>query len=217
MRLDVLFHGGRITTLDDERPMAHAIGVIDGRVVGLDDEVVGLPAAVRYDLTGAAVVPGLHDAHHHLGARGEELRRCDLSPAAVADLDALAAALARYAEGLPADGWVLGVGFDDAKLGGWPTRALLDRVGGGRPVWIGHASHHAGVLNTEGFRRLGYDDPRDLPDVSGGSSGATRPGCRRGCSRSERSHRCSRRSARRRSPPTSRRSGSAAARHSPTG
>jgi predicted amidohydrolase YtcJ len=171
MRLDVLFHGGRITTLDDERPMAHAIGVIDGRVVGLDDEVVGLPAAVRYDLTGAAVVPGLHDAHHHLGARGEELRRCDLSPAAVADLDALAAALARYAEGLPADGWVLGVGFDDAKLGGWPTRALLDRVGGGRPVWIGHASHHAGVLNTEGFRRLGYDDPRDLPDVSGGVVG----------------------------------------------
>jgi predicted amidohydrolase YtcJ len=171
LRLDALFHSGRITTLDGDRPTAHALGVIAGRVVGLDDEVVGLPAARRHDLGGAAVVPGLHDAHQHLAARGEELRRCDLSPAAVPDLDALAAALARYAADLPADAWVLGVGFDDAKLGGLPTRALLDRAGGGRPVWVAHASHHAGVLSTEGFRRLGCDDPRDLPDVPGGVVG----------------------------------------------
>jgi predicted amidohydrolase YtcJ len=171
MRLDVLFHSGRITTLDDERPTAHALGVIGGRIVGLDEELAGLSATVRYDLGSAAVVPGLHDAHQHLGARGEELRRCDLSPAAVADLDELAAALSAHAEQQPADAWVVGVGFDDAKLGGLPTRALLDRVGGGRPVWIGHASHHAGVLSTEGLRRLGYDDPRDLPDVPGGVVG----------------------------------------------
>lgn len=84
---------------------------------------MGLAADVRYDLAGAPVVPGLHDAHQHLSARGEELRRCDLSKAAVADLDELAAALTRYAADLPADAWVLGVGFDDAKLGGLPTRS----------------------------------------------------------------------------------------------
>jgi predicted amidohydrolase YtcJ len=171
MRLDVLFHSGRITTLDDERPVAHALGVIAGRVVGLDGEVAGLAADVRYDLAGAAVVPGLHDAHQHLGARGEELLRCDLSPTAVTDLDDLAAALTRYAADLPPDAWVLGVGFDDAKLGGLPTRGLLDRAGGGRPVWIAHASHHAGVLSTAGFHRLGYRDPQDLPDVPGGVVG----------------------------------------------
>jgi predicted amidohydrolase YtcJ len=171
MRLDVLFHSGRITTLDDERPVAHALGVVAGRVVGLDGEVAGLAADVRYDLGGAAVVPGLHDAHQHLGARGEELRRCDLSSTAVTDLDDLAAALTRYAADLPPDAWVLGVGFDDAKLGGLPTRGLLDRAGGGRPVWIAHASHHAGVLSTAGFHRLGYLDPQDLPDVAGGVVG----------------------------------------------
>jgi predicted amidohydrolase YtcJ len=171
MRLDVLFHSGRITTVDEARPVAHALGVFAGRVVGLDDEVAGLAAEVRYDLAGSAVVPGMHDAHHHLSARGEELRRCDLSPATVGDLDELTTALARYAAALPADAWVLGVGFDDAKLGGLPTRALLDRVGDGRPVWITHASHHAGVLNTAGFRRLGHLDPRDLPDVPGGVVG----------------------------------------------
>lgn len=66
---------------------------------------------------------------------------------------------------------MLGVGFDDAKLGGLPTRGLLDRAGGGRPVWIAHASHPAGVLSTAGFHRLGYRDPQDLPDVPGGVVG----------------------------------------------
>ena len=82
--------------------------MIAGRVVGFDGEVARLAAAVRHDLSGAAVVPGFHDAHQHLGARGEELRRCDLSPTTVTDLDDLAAALTRYAADLPPDAWCSG-------------------------------------------------------------------------------------------------------------
>jgi predicted amidohydrolase YtcJ len=35
-------------------------------------------------------------------------------------------------------------------------------------VFILHASHHSGVVSTSAIRRLGYADPRDLPDVDNG-------------------------------------------------
>jgi predicted amidohydrolase YtcJ len=168
MHLDVLFRDGRITTMDPSRPRARAVGVLGGLVVGLDEELDGCTAEVVHDLHGAPVVPGLHDAHHHLSGRGQDLLRCDVSPATVASLDALYAEVARYAASLPADAWVLATGYDDTALGGHPTRAALDAAAGGRPVWVAHASHHAGVVSTEAIRRMGFADPADLPDVPGG-------------------------------------------------
>lgn len=167
MRLDALFVNGRFTTMDPRRPTAHSIGVIGGLVVGLDEELAGCDADRVYDLDGAPVVPGLHDAHHHLSARGQDMRMCDVSPSAVSTLDELYAAIARHAEGVDADGWVLATGFDDGKLDGRPTLAGLDEVADGRPVWLAHCSHHSGVVNTAAIRRMGYAHPRDLPDLDG--------------------------------------------------
>jgi predicted amidohydrolase YtcJ len=167
VHLDALFTGGRITTMDDARPTAHSLGVVGGLLAGFDEELHGCTADRVYDLAGAPVVPGFHDAHHHLGFRGAEMRRCDVSPGAVGDLDGLYAAVARYAEGLAPDAWVLAVGYDDGRIGGRATREGLDEVAGGRPVWVSHCSHHSGVVNTEAIRRMGYANPADLPDFEG--------------------------------------------------
>lgn len=167
MHLDALFTNGRFTTVDVRRPSAHSIGVLGGVVVGFDEQLHGCTAERLYDLGGAPVVPGFHDAHHHLSARGQDMRICDVSPSAVSDLGELYAAVSRHAEGLAPEEWVLATGFDDGKLDGRPTREGLDTVGGGRPVWLAHCSHHSGVLSTEAIRRMGYADPRDLPDVDG--------------------------------------------------
>ena len=75
MRLDAIFANARIRTLDDRRPTAHRIGVIGETVVGLDEELDGCSADTTVDLGGAPVVPGFHDAHHHLGWRGQRLRQ----------------------------------------------------------------------------------------------------------------------------------------------
>jgi predicted amidohydrolase YtcJ len=168
MQLDALFTNARITTLDPSRPTARTLGVVGGLVVGLDDEVADLPAATRHDLGEAVVIPGLHDAHYHLSAHGTELSRCDVSPAAVADLEALYGAVAAFAADLPADAWVIGAGFDHVKLGGMPHRQRLDQAGGGRPVWLAHASHHAGVLNSAAIERLTAAHGNELPEVVGG-------------------------------------------------
>ena len=168
MRLDVLFVDGRFTTMDAARPTATRLGVVGGQIVGLDDDLDGCRAIVVHDLRGAAVVPGLHDAHHHLSARGQEQQGCDVSPASAPSLTALYERVRAHAAGLPDDAWVLATGFDDSKLEARPTREGLDDASGGRPVWVTHASHHLGVLSTQGIRRLGFADPRELPDLDGG-------------------------------------------------
>jgi predicted amidohydrolase YtcJ len=168
IRLDALFIHGRFTTLEPARPTASRLGVIGGRIVGFDDDLDGCDAAIVHDLLGAPVVPGFHDAHHHLSGRGQQLQGCDVSPAAAPDLAALYRCIRDHAVGLPEDAWVVAAGFDDSKLDARPTREGLDAAAAGRPVWVTHASHHQGVLSTAGIRRLGFDDPRELPELDGG-------------------------------------------------
>ena len=176
MSLDVLFINGRIRTGDPRRPTTGSLGVRDGRIVTLGAGSHGMKAARVVDLAGAHVVPGFHDAHFHLSALGQSLRNCDLSFDAAPTLDALYERLGAHAASLPADAWVVGEGFDDHKLGAMPTRWALDAVTGGRPAWLIHASHHAGVMNSATLERLGYADGIDFPDVEGGVVGRDETG-----------------------------------------
>ncbi|MGW1680012.1 amidohydrolase [Saccharopolyspora sp. NPDC002376] len=170
MHLDVLYINGDITTLDPDRPSARKMGVLGGVLVGLDDELDGCTADDVVDLGGAHVVPGFHDAHHHLSMRGQRLTQLDLRPSAVTSMDALYTAIREHAERLPEGAWVRGHGYDQNRIGGaHPTREALDALTGGRPVWLAHNSAHMGVVNTAAIRLMGYADPRDLPDVPGGT------------------------------------------------
>ncbi|HEY9523528.1 MAG TPA: amidohydrolase family protein, partial [Thermopolyspora sp.] len=149
MRLDALFVNGRFTTLDAHRPAATRLGVLNGRIVGLDEELTGVTAEAVIDLRGAPVVPGFNDAHQHLSMRGQRLREVDLR---VGTLDELYARVAERAATLPEGAWVRGGGYDQNKLGGaHPTREALDKAAGGRPVWLQHTSGHMGVASTAAF------------------------------------------------------------------
>lgn len=168
MLLDAVFTNARVTTLDPSRPTATSVGVLGGQIVGLDEGLDGCRARVVHDLGGASVVPGFQDAHAHLSARGQQLQKVDVSPASTPTLAAVYEAIHRHAETLPPDAWVQAAGYDDSKLDASADREGLDAAAGGRPVFVLHTSLHAGVLSTEAIRRLGYADPRDLPDVDNG-------------------------------------------------
>ncbi len=169
MRLDALFVNGRFTTLDAGRPEATRLGVLAGRVAGLDEELDGVTADVVIDLRGGYAVPGFNDAHHHLSMRGQRLRELDLR---TGSLEELYARVAERAAGLPADAWVRGAGYDQNKLGGaHPTREALDKAAGGRPVWLQHTSGHMGVASTAAFALMGFPSLEDFPEVPGGSVG----------------------------------------------
>ena len=73
---DLILVNGAIHTVDDANPRATAVAIRDGRFVAVgDDEIRDLagPSTRVEDLGGAAVVPGLIDAHNHLQATGRDL------------------------------------------------------------------------------------------------------------------------------------------------
>lgn len=161
--LDLLLRDVRALTVVDDRPRASAVGVLHGRIVGVDEDVEGLAARTVVDCDGAVLTPGLADVHNHMVWYGLSLVEIDLS--ACRTLAEVYDAVAERAARTGADGWVIGSGYDDFVLGGHPDGAALDRAGDGRPVWLKHRSAHMCTVNTEVLARAGVlDGSAVVPD-----------------------------------------------------
>lgn len=158
MDIDLLLSGGHVVTLDDSTPTAEAIAVHQGRIlaIGTTSDLAGLRPRRHVDLAGVTVVPGFGDAHNHMAWFGLSLDEIDLL--GQTDLEQVYAAVAARARTLPADGLVVGSGYDDNVLGGHPDRARLDEAAAGRRVWLKHRSGHVCVVNTPMLGQIGVLD-----------------------------------------------------------
>ncbi|HEX8865711.1 MAG TPA: amidohydrolase [Lentzea sp.] len=145
MKLDLKLTGCRALTMDPARPAAHTIGIWQGRIAGLDSEVADLPAAETVDLGGAVVLPGFIDAHTHLAWNGR--RTIDVTRLTTVD---------RVLERLdaPGEGWIEASGYDRRIMDRPLTAADLDRISGGRPVYVADLSGHACVVNSAVLKQL---------------------------------------------------------------
>ncbi|GLW89268.1 amidohydrolase [Actinokineospora globicatena] len=141
--LDLLLRDAVFHTMDPARPVASRLGIWRGRIVGLDEQVDGLPARRVVDLGGATVLPGFIDAHVHLVWAG--LRANALSVAPCERIDAVLAAIDQ-APGAPGE-WLDVVGYDQRALGRHITADELESVARGRKVLLLHDSGHACVVN----------------------------------------------------------------------
>lgn len=166
MKLDLLLRNADIITMDDRCPQATSLGVWQGRIVGLDDDLAGLDAAEVLDLDGATVTPGFIDAHCHTTWFGLGLGEVDVSGAR--GLEQLYALLEADTAGGKQAGWLMATGFSQAHHGGeFPDIAVLDRITGERPLFIRHNSGHMAVVNTAALRLAGAESV-SYPDPDGG-------------------------------------------------
>jgi predicted amidohydrolase YtcJ len=134
------------------------------------------PDARVVRLEGAAVIPGLIDAHCHLCDVGYLASGADCSQPAAPDIPAIVARLREAAARTPDGSWVTGSGYVEYKLreGRHPTRDDLDAAVPGRPAILFHTSLHACVLNTPALREAGFGDRQ--PDPPDGRFGRDREG-----------------------------------------
>ncbi len=158
-RLDTIIENGRIQTMDPSHPWAHRLGVLNGKVVAVDDDVDGLEARERIDLGGCFACPGFHDAHLHFSLLGANLNQVDLRPMNAPTMDALYDAIRQAANAKPAGEWIIGWGFNQFSLGGFPDIAKLDEAAGDHPVFVLHISNHAAVVNHKAFTLGGFPNP----------------------------------------------------------
>ena len=178
--MDVLVTDADIVTMAAGDSLARSMLVRGDRIaaVGPAESVraAAEPGARVMGLEGAAVIPGLIDAHCHLCDVGYLASGADCSQPAAPDIPAIAARLRDAAVRTPEGSWVTGSGYAEYKLreGRHPTRADLDAAVPGRPAILYHTSLHACVLNTPALREAGIDDRQ--PDPPGGQFGRDREG-----------------------------------------
>ncbi|KAB1662372.1 amidohydrolase [Pseudoclavibacter chungangensis] len=165
MRIDRILGAAEIITLDPDRPTATRIGILDGRIVGFDEELDGLDAGVVEELGDAVLVPGFIDAHTHTTWWGLGLDAVDLSRAR--GLDELYALLRDEATRLAErpGHWIHGTGFNQKHHGGeHPDIRVLDEIAPDRPMYLRNTSGHQAITNSAALRLAGaldatYTDP----------------------------------------------------------
>ncbi len=159
---------GRIITLDPDHPEAQALAVAGDRIaaIGTEAEVTAAvgSAVPRVTLDGVAV-PGLADAHVHVGLYGEQLETLDLRGLAK---DEIVRRVAERAKAAAPGAWIEGRGWDQ---GSWvpvafPTAADLDRAIPDHPVVLSRIDAHSIWVNTAALRAAGIT--RRTPDPPGG-------------------------------------------------
>jgi predicted amidohydrolase YtcJ len=167
---DLILVGGEIMTMDPAQPKATAVAVVGDRIVavGTDAEVQGWRGGDTrvIQLRGHSVTPGLTDTHAHLANLGLALESVSLRGAK--SPEEAAAQAAEAARKLPAGEWLEGRGWDqnlwpDKKF---PTREVLDRAVGDRPVALRRVDGHALWVSSKTLALAGID--RSTPDPKGG-------------------------------------------------
>ena len=173
---DLVLRGGKIVTVDQARPEAQALAVNGDTIVALGSNqdiqrYVG-PGTRVIDLKGALAVPGFIDAHVHFTGVGEAARNLKLGTAR--NWDEIVRMVGDAAKKAKPGEWIVGRGWHQEKwsevptvnVEGFPLHDALSRVSPDNPVWLTHASGHAGFANALAMKMA--EVSKTTPDPDGG-------------------------------------------------
>ena len=171
---ELIVINANVITIDKQQPRAEAFAVLHGRfiAIGKSAEIRNLagPGTRVVDLKGATVTPGFIDAHLHprpIYDADSIYESVPLGPDSAQNIERMIAALKRKAGMIPKGAWILGVGYQDTKLGRHPTRHDLDKASTEHPIYITHSSGHIGVANSFALRNAGVTS--ETKDPAGGA------------------------------------------------
>ena len=157
MQLDLIVENARVVTGDPARPAASRLGVWQGLVVGVDEQLDGLAARHRLDARGTLVHAGFNDAHAHSVWFGQSRLDVDLEDATtdeqIYDL------VRERADELTPGAWITCAGYDPGHLTTRePDRDGLDAAARGRPVVIRHNTGHAFTVSGSVLQMIGMSE-----------------------------------------------------------
>ncbi len=164
---DIVIKNGTIYTVNENAPKAEAVAVSDGKIifVGSTSEAeryVG-EGTKEIDLEGKTMTPGFIEGHGHMMGLGYSKLNLDLSN--VNNYDELVDKVAEaIAEAQPGE-WINGRGWHQSKwepapaiqVKGFQTHEKLSEVSPDNPVYLRHASGHAGFANAKAMEIAGVN------------------------------------------------------------
>jgi predicted amidohydrolase YtcJ len=167
---DLVIVNANARTLDDAKPTAQAVAVIENKIVSIGTnaeikQLIGKQTKV-IDAQGKLLLPGFNDAHVHFIEGGMGLSSVDLrdakSPAEFTER------IKNFAAKLPKGRWILGGVWDHENWtpNNLPTAAMIDGVTPDNPVFIYRLDGHMALGNSLAMKLAKVD--KSVKDVNGG-------------------------------------------------
>ncbi|MEM1002081.1 MAG: amidohydrolase [Bacteroidota bacterium] len=163
----LIIHGGPIYTVDEMQSTVEAVAIKDNKILfaGSMEEAQRFQGETTnvLDLEGKTMTPGLIEGHgHFMGLGYNELNLDLLNTTSYQEIvDAVAERVAQSEPGQ----WITGRGWHQSKwdslpevmVNGFQTHHLLSEVSPDNPVYLRHASGHAGFANAKAMEIAGLD------------------------------------------------------------
>jgi predicted amidohydrolase YtcJ len=161
----LLIHGGTIYTVDSVQTTVEAVATKDSKILFagslLEAEAYKTEQTKVIDLQGKTMTPGLIEGHgHFMGLGYNELNLDLMNTTSYQEIvDAVAQAVDKAQPGE----WIIGRGWHQSKwtempeetVDGFQTHVLLSAVSPDNPVYLSHASGHAGFANAKAMEIAG--------------------------------------------------------------
>lgn len=178
-----VFTGGILYTVNEDQPTAEAMAIQGNKIIYVGDQegvkpFIGSETEV-IDLEGKTLTPGWIEGHGHFMGLGYNELNLDLS--ATKSFREIVAMVKEAADRTPAGEWITGRGWHQSKwtespgkqINGFPLHQAISEVSPDNPVFLYHASGHAGFANARameiaGLNPLGKEQLRDPNHQEGG-------------------------------------------------
>lgn len=164
---DMIISGGTIYTVDETNPTVEAVAVSSGKIV-----FAGTAAGVEkykgdqtkmIDLNGQTMTPGFIESHGHIMGLGYNELNLDLMD--TKSWDEIVSRVKEAVDKAQPGEWIVGRGWHQDKwdkkpekmVNGFQTHEQLSEVSPDNPVYLGHASGHAGFANAKAMQIAGVN------------------------------------------------------------
>lgn len=171
---ETIYRGGTIITMDDTRRDVKAVAVAGGRILAAGDEAEVMKtktdATKVVDLGGKTLMPSFIDSHGHFMNAPQIVKWANVSGPPVGPVRKIAdiipvlqAHVKKF--GIKKGEWIIGYGYDRSNLaeGRELLASELDPAFPDNPIMLIHSSNHGAVLNSAGFKKVGYDENTKTP------------------------------------------------------
>jgi len=164
---DLVIHGGTIYTVEEKQPTVEAVAVKGDTIQFAGSwadaqQYLGEQTQV-IDLAGATMTPGFIESHGHIMGVGYNEMNLDLM--SVRSYDELVEKVKEAVAKAEPGEWILGRGWHqdkwdrkpDVMVKGFQTHEKLSAVSPNNPVYLSHASGHAGFANAKAMQLAGVN------------------------------------------------------------
>lgn len=161
----LLIHGGPIYTVDSTQVVVEAVATKDNKILFAgtlaEAEIYKNDQTQIIDLDGKTMTPGLIEGHGHFMGLG--LNEMNLDLINTTSYQEIVDAVAKAVSSAEPGEWITGRGWHQSKwdalpvdaVNGFQTHDRLSEVSPDNPVYLRHASGHAGFANAQAMEIAG--------------------------------------------------------------